>query len=107
MKPPVRHARADEDVREAVQYLLENAPASALDFVDVLEQTFLQIQRRPAIGSPRYAHELNLPDLRFWPCKRFPYLVFYVESAQQIDVWRILHSRRNIPSWLQSNESAN
>lgn len=107
MKPLVRHARADEDVREAIQYLLENAPASALAFVDALEKTFLQIQRRPAIGSPRYAHELNLPDLRFLPCKRFPYLVFYVESAQQIDVWRILHARRDIPTWLQSTESEN
>ncbi len=105
MKPLVLHERADEDVRVAIQYLLENAPASALDFVDVLEKTFKQIQRHPATGSPRYAHELNLPDLRFRPCKRFPYLVFYIESAQQIDVWRILHSRRDIPNWLQSDES--
>lgn len=65
MKPLVRHERADEDVREAILYLLEYAPASALDFLGVLEQTFMQIQQRPAIGSPRYAHELNLPDLRF------------------------------------------
>ncbi|MDZ4201153.1 MAG: type II toxin-antitoxin system RelE/ParE family toxin [Gallionella sp.] len=107
MKPLVRHERADEDVRGAIQYLLENAPASALDFVDVLEQTFLQIQRHPAMGSPRYAHELNLPDLRFWPCKGFPYLVFYFESAQQIDVWRVLHSSRDIPNWLQPDESKN
>ena len=101
MKPFVRHARADQDVEEAVEYYLQHASEVALKFVDALEQVYLQIQSRPAIGSPRYAHELNLPDLRFRQCKRFPYLVFYVESAQQIDVWRVLHGSRDIPVWLQ------
>jgi toxin ParE1/3/4 len=72
-----------------------------LKFIDALEQAYRQIQQRPAIGSQRYVHELNLPGLRFKECKRFPYLVFYVESAQQIDVWRVLHSSRDIPVWLQ------
>lgn len=101
MKPLVRHARADQDVDEAVEYYLQHAPEFALKFVDALEQTYHQIQQRPAIGSPRYAHELNLPGLRFRSCKRFPYQVFYVESAQQIDVWRVLHGSRDIPAWLQ------
>jgi toxin ParE1/3/4 len=73
----------------------------ALLFVDALEQTYRQIQQRPTIGSPRYAHELNLPGLRFRQCKRFPYLVFYVEYAQQIDIWRVLHGSRDISVWLQ------
>jgi len=104
MKPLVRHERADRDVEEAVEYYLQHAPEIALLFVDALEQTYRQIQQRPAIGSPRYAHELNLPGLRFRQCKRFPYLVFYVESAQQIDVWRVLHGSRDIPVWLQGED---
>ena len=52
----------------------------------------------------QYAHELNLPGLRFWPLKRFPYLVFYVEHASHIDVWRVLHGKRDIPVWLQDNK---
>jgi toxin ParE1/3/4 len=39
--------------------------------------------------------------LRFWGCKRFPYLVFYFESKDQIDVWRVLHDGRDIPAWLR------
>ena len=57
-------------------------------------------RRTPITGSPRYAHELNLPGLRSWPCKRYPYLVFYVELADSIDVWRVLHTRRDTPRWL-------
>jgi toxin ParE1/3/4 len=55
----------------------------------------------PAAGSPRYTHELDLPGLRVWPVRRFPYLVFYVEGAEEIDVWRILHGRRDVPAWLR------
>lgn len=102
MKPLVRHERADEDVRESISYYLEQSPKVALNFVDALEQTYRKIQQRPGAGSPRYAHELNLPGLRFMQCKRFSYLIFYVESAHQIDIWRVLHGSRDIPSWLQS-----
>lgn len=28
------------------------------------------------------------------------YLVFYVEREDEVDVWRILHSARDIPRWL-------
>lgn len=100
MKPLARHERADVDVLEAVEYYLQNAPEVTLAFIDALEQTYRNIQRRPGAGSPRYAHELNLPGLRFWRCKRFPYLVFYVETADQINIWRVLHGSRDIPAWL-------
>lgn len=105
MKPLVRHKRADKDVEAAIKYYLKESPAIALGFVDALEQTYHQIQQRPAIGSTRYAYELNLPGLRFRQCKRFPYLVFYVESAHQIDIWRVLHGSRDIPAWLQNEVS--
>jgi len=48
-------------------------------------------QRRPN------AHRL-LPGSRVRPLDRFPYLVFYVVGDQVVDVWRILHARRDIPS---------
>lgn len=100
MKLLVCHERADKDVLEAVEYYLQNSPEVTLAFIDSLEQAYLHIQRRPGAGSPRYAHELNLPGLRFWRCKRFPYLVFYVETADQISIWRVLHGSRDIPAWL-------
>jgi toxin ParE1/3/4 len=36
-----------------------------------------------------------------WPLKRYPYLVFYVERDDHIDVWRILHGECHIPAWLR------
>lgn len=100
MKHLVRRERADQDVQEAIDYYLQNAPEYVLAFVDALEQAYRHIQRQPGTGSLRYAHELNLPGLRFWACKRYPYLVFYFEGPDQIDVWRVLHGSRDIPAWM-------
>lgn len=95
MKSLVRRERADLDVQETIDYYLQHAPEAALAFVNALEQTYQQIQRRPTIGSPRYAHELEISAMQ-----AFPLSWFYVETAQQIDIWRVLHGSRDIPAWL-------
>lgn len=103
-KPIIPRAQANRDVEEAVAYYLQDgAKAAALGFVDALEQAYAQISRHPARGSVHYAHELNLPGLRFWPLKRYPQLVFYVESNSHIDVWRVLHGKRDITAWLRED----
>ncbi len=102
MKPLLRRALADADVASAIgHYLAEQAPEAALRWVDALEAAYRHVQRHPGTGSPRYAHELNLPGLRAWPLKRFPYLVFYRETDAHIEVWRVLHMERDIPAWLR------
>jgi toxin ParE1/3/4 len=106
MKPIVRRAKADEDVQKAVEYLLLTAPEYTLAFVDALEQAYQHIQKHPQSGAPRYAHELDLPGLRFWHCKRFPYLVFYVELSTRIEIWRVLHGHQDIPEWLRIEEES-
>lgn len=93
---------ANQDIEEAIAYYLnEAAEQAALGFIDALEQAYAHIGRHPGTGSSRYAHELNLPDLRVWSLTRYPYLVFYVEQPDHIDVWRVLHSQRDIPAWMQ------
>lgn len=94
-------------MQEAVEYYLnEGTEQAALAFVDALERAFLHIGRHPTTGSTRYGHELDLPGLRCWPVKRYPYLVFYIERADHIDVWRVLHGKRDIPVWLSEDSDA-
>lgn len=105
-KPVIPRVLACRDVDEAIGYYLdEGADEAALGFVDALEQAYTHISRHPGTGSPRYAHELNLPGLRTWPLTRYPYLVFYVEWTDHIDVWRVLHGQRDIPAWMQEPEA--
>ena len=101
-KAVVSRERANRDVDEAIAYYLaEGSEQAAMGFVDALEQAYAHIGRQPATGSPRYAHELNLPGLRSWPLTRYPHLVFYVERTDPIDVWRVLHGQRDIAAWMQ------
>ena len=103
IKPIIPRELAIRDVNDAVDfYLADGSEKVALGFVDELEQAYAYIGRHPATGSPRYAHELNLPGLRSWSLRRYAYLIFYVERNDHVDVWRVLHSKRDIPIWLQS-----
>jgi toxin ParE1/3/4 len=38
--------------------------------------------------------------LRFWALTRFPYLVFYFEHEDCVDVWRVLQGQRDIAAWM-------
>jgi toxin ParE1/3/4 len=102
IKPVIPRELANRDVDESIAYYLdEGSEQAALGFIDALEQAYAHIGRHPTTGSPRYAHELDLPGLRSWPLKRFPYLIFYIERDDHIDVWRVLHGQRDIPAWMQ------
>lgn len=101
-RPVVPREQARRDIDDAVAYYLdEGAEQAALGFVDAVEQAFLHIGRHPATGSSRYAHELDLPGLRFRPLRRYPHLVFYVERPDHVDVWRVLQGRHDVPVSMQ------
>ncbi len=100
-KPIIPRELANRDVDDAVSYYLsEGGDQVALGFIAALEQAYAHVSGHAATGSPRYAHELNLPGLRCWPLKKHPHLVFYIECTDRIDVWRVLHGQRDIPAWL-------
>ena len=101
-KPVVLRERARRDIDAAVEhYLTEAGLGVARAFIAALEAAHRLIREQPASGSPRYAHELDLPGLRVRPVETFPYLVFYVEGAAEIDVWRILYRARDLPAGLR------
>lgn len=101
-KPVIPRGQAHRDVEEAIaHYLSEAGESVALDFISALEKAYGHIGRHPTTGSPRYAHELAIPGLRAWALTRYPHLVFYVEHPSHIDVWRVLHARRDIPARMQ------
>ncbi len=90
---------------EAIEHYPEAAgPDVALGFIGALDAAIRHISRHPRSGSSRYGHELNLPGLRSWALTSHPQVVFYMEGRTQVDVWRILHGRRDIPAWIGEPE---
>jgi len=104
-KPVIASRRAVRDIEEAVDHYLAEADIEiAQRFIDAVETAFDLIARQPGIGSLRYAHELQTPGLRNWGPSEFPQLLFYVVSNDAIDVLRVLHGARDIPSTLAGPE---
>jgi toxin ParE1/3/4 len=100
-KPVVPRLVARRDVENAIDYYADEAGADiALRFIVALKDAYRVISTRPATGSPRFAHELELPGLRTREIARFPYLIFYLERDDHIDVWRVLHRQRDMQAWL-------
>lgn len=105
VKRVVPRAQAHRDAEQAIDhYAREAGPEVAVGFVDALEAAYRAIAEHPGIGSPRYAHELDLPGLRHRRLTPYPWLLFYVERDDHIDVWRVLDARRDIPAWLGEPE---
>ena len=100
-KQALRSALAQADIEDALAYYLAEAPHMVGVFVDALEIAVAHVQRAPGTGSPRYAHELDIPGLRFWSLRKFPYSLFYLEHENHLLFIRLVHMSRDIPAWLQ------
>ena len=98
----VPRQKAEQDVDDAIDfYFGEGGADLALRFIDELEAAVAYISAHPDSGSPRYAAELDIPHLRHWSMQRFPYLIFYVLNGDAVDVWRVLHGKRDIAESMQ------
>ena len=73
-------------------------------FIVALENAYRAIGAQPGIGSPLHGHRLNIDGLRSRPVRRFPYLIFYKELDNRVEVWRVLHAQRDIPATLDDSE---
>lgn len=94
------------DIECAVDYYIAEAGVdAAFGFADSLEAAYRAIADRPAAGSARYADQVAVPGLRSRMLKRFPYLVFYYEHEDHIEIWRVLHAERDIPNSLADPEA--
>lgn len=106
-KPVRLLAAAQRELRQTTAWYRDEATeALALRWADAVTLAIRHIRSNPRTGSSRYALDLNLPGLRFWPITGFPYLIFYIERETQVDVWRVLHMQRDIPARMTGVEKA-
>jgi len=93
----VLRAEADREIDAARDhYMAEGGFDIADGFIEALEAAFRHVSLHPGTGSPRYGHKLSVPGLRSWGLPRFPYIVFYIDMPDHIDVVRVLHSAMDI-----------
>lgn len=100
----IRRGLARTDIGQAAACHLEAAGfAVAERFVAAVQAAMEHSALYPEAGSARSAMSLHRPGLRSWPVKAFPYLVFYRDAGECLDVWRVLHAERDMPTWLRED----
>ena len=67
MRPVFRRATGDTDIENAIDFYLMEPDHVVDPFLAALQKALENIESHPETGSPRYAHELNIPSLRIWP----------------------------------------
>lgn len=97
MKPALLRPLALQDQRAQVRYCREQAGSTvALDLARKLRKAMVELQRQPAIGSPRLGREIGIERLRTWPVTGFPLLVLYIERETHLDIVRLLGQRQDL-----------
>ncbi len=105
VKPIYLSQVARNDLADLLLNYEQQFAAQAIDgCLDALAKAYKQIGKFPKTGSPKAGNSLELPGLRSWPLTKYPFLLFYTENHDQIDAWRLLHEKRDIPRSLGRTE---
>ncbi len=96
---------AQQDLDEHVDYIAADNPSAAARFIESVETAFEQLADMPRIGVVREFRNPRLKGIRVWPIPSFEkYLIFYVLSAEEVQVLRVIHGARDIASVLGEDQ---
>ena len=96
---------AEHDLEEHVDYIAADNPSAAARFIESVETAFDQLANMPRTGVSREYRNPKLKGIRLWPIPSFEmFLIFYRVSGEDIQVLRVLHGARDIPSVLKEEQ---
>ena len=91
------HRPAIADVHDIICHDREQAATTvAENFAIEIDEAYARLRQHPNIGSPRPALDLDIDGVKSWALKRFPHQIFYEIQNDHVELWRILHPRRDI-----------
>ena len=91
---PIVRPRARLQIAEATDWYDSQTTGLGEDFLHAFENTLESICRNP------YQYEVLRGDLRRAVLHRFPYLVIYAVSEDEVIVLRCVHAHRDPQRWL-------
>lgn len=91
--------QALDDLFEIWSYIAQDNPAAADRVEDAIHQACELVARAPLAGTVR--KDLTSLPVRFWVVPPFPnYFLVYDAATNPLQIIRVLHGARNIPSIL-------
>ena len=98
----VRRPAARHDLADAVLYLRrEGGAAVSHRFLDETEAPFTRLCSFPNLGTSWPTTCRELIGLRGRIIPHFPYSIFYLPTEKTIEIIRVLHNSRDIPTLLE------
>ena len=95
------HALANQDIHSVINHYIDLQAAKAgTEFLIAIEKAYKFIGRFPDAGSKRLGISVRFPELRTWSLTKFPYSLIYMCDAQGVDIFRLLHHKRDMSSFL-------
>jgi len=95
------HELASQDIHSVINHYIDLQAAKAgTEFLAALEKAYKFISLFPDAGSKRLGISMRLPELRTWSLTKFPYSLIYMCDAQGVDIFRLLHHKRDMPNYL-------
>lgn len=97
MKAVVFNPVAVSDLEELTSHIAQDNPVAAEDVRQDILDTADRLGEHPGLGiRPRFSAK-RFAGIRFIPAHRYPtYLLFYRDSADELEVLRVLHGARNL-----------
>lgn len=89
----LRRPLALQDLDQIWDYIAQDNPKAADDFIDTLEEKCRLLAEHPKIGA---SCETLYPSMRFLPVEK--YLIFYFPLDDGIEIVRVLHGARDLES---------
>jgi toxin ParE1/3/4 len=94
----LKHPLAELDLLDIWDYIADDSPDRADDFLDRIESKLITLAQNSSLGRKR--PDL-LPNLRSFPIDN--YVVFYQQIEDGIDVIRLLHGSRDMEEVFKQN----
>jgi toxin ParE1/3/4 len=101
----LKRAVALRDLEEISEYIRQDSPRAALRFLQAAERSFGLLAGEPLMGRAYEAEDPRLAALRCFRIAGFEsYLIFYQPALGGIEVVRVIHGARDIPTVLEEME---
>jgi len=105
VKSIVPHRHTIDDADDVIDYYREHAGVTVAEsFAFEIDEAFTCLSKHPNIGSPRPEHDLDITGIKSWALKRFPHQIYYNVQDEHIELWRILHPRRDVTQAILSRK---
>jgi toxin ParE1/3/4 len=88
----------ESDVLDAATWYDARHPELGREYVECVRQAVDLILTDPDRRAP------DVDGIRYWPVKRFPYIVFYDLTDREILMLGVLHTARDSRKWIADRD---